>query len=61
MKTYRITITEKLQKDVEVWASSASQAREIVESGYKESEYILDASHFRGVTFTIPKSRDYER
>lgn len=61
MKTYPITITEKLQMTVEVEAESAAQAREIAERNWKDSEYILDADHFKGVTFTLAKQREHER
>jgi hypothetical protein len=61
MKTYKVTITEKLQMDVKVKAESAAQARDIVERKWKDSEYVLDADHFTDVTFTVPRSRDYER
>ena len=61
MKTYKVTITERLQMDVEVEAESALQAREIVERSYKNSEYILDADHFKGVTFTVPARSNRER
>jgi hypothetical protein len=61
MKKYEIRITETLVMTVKVKADNAAQAREIVERGYKDSEYILNADHFQGVTFTAPKNRDYER
>lgn len=61
MKEYDVKIRETLEMTVTVEAESAAQAREIVERGYKNSEYILDADHFQGVTFTSPKNRDYER
>lgn len=61
MKEYDIIITETLAMTVTVEAENAAQAREIVERGYKNSDYILDADHFQGVTFTTPKNRDYER
>jgi hypothetical protein len=61
MKEYEIRITETLVMAIKVKADNAARAREIVERGYKDSEYILDADHFQGVTFTAPKNRDYER
>ena len=61
MKEYQIRITETLAMTVTVEAENAAQAREIVERNYKNSDYILDADHFKGVTFTVPKNRDYER
>lgn len=61
MKEYAIRITETLAKTVIVEAENAAQARDIAERNWKNEEYILDADHFQGVTFTIPKNRDYER
>lgn len=61
MKEYEVRITETLAMTVTVKAENAAQAREIVERNYKNSDYILDADHFKGATFTIPKNRDYER
>jgi len=61
MKEYTIRITETLAKAVTVEAENAAQAREIVERQWKNGDYILDADHFQGVTFTLPKNRDYER
>ena len=61
MKEYQIRITETLAMTDTVEAENAAQAREIVERNYKNSDYILDADHFKGVAFTVPKNRDYER
>ena len=62
MKTYKVTITEKLEMTVEVEAPSRQEAERIVEQNWKNSDYILDADHFKGVTFsTAPKNREYER
>ena len=62
MREYQVQIKETLAMTVTVEAESAAQAREIVEKGWKNQDYILDADHFKGVTFTVPsKNRDYER
>jgi hypothetical protein len=61
MKEYQIQIKETLALTVTVEAESAVQAREMVERGYMDSEYILDASHYKGVTFSMPKERNRER
>ena len=64
MKTYEVTITETLQKTVEVEAASRTQAQELVERKWNDSEYILDADSFVGVDFSArsnERSRDYER
>lgn len=60
MKEYKVEIKEVLGMTVTVEAENAAQAREIVERGYKNSDYILDSDHFNGVTFTIP-NKHYER
>ena len=51
MKTYKVTITEKLQMEVEIEASCRYEAEQRVERNWKNSDYILDESHFKGVTF----------
>jgi hypothetical protein len=51
MKTYKVTITETLQMTVEVEAPSRHEAERLVEKRWKDSDYILDADHFKGVTF----------
>ena len=51
MKTYEVTITETLQKTVEIEAASREQAEELVEQKWNDSEYILDAEAFGGVDF----------
>lgn len=51
MKTYAVTITETLQRTVEVKANSQAAALSMVEDGYAASEYILDSSDFTGVNF----------
>ena len=61
MKEFKIKITETLSTTVTVEAETAFQAREIAEQNWKNSEYILDSSHFKDVTFTLPRSREYER
>ena len=64
MKTYEVTITETLQKTVEVEANSREEAERQVEQRWNDSEYILDAEAFKGVDFSAranERSRDYER
>ncbi len=64
MKTYEVTITETLQKTVEVEANSRQDAERLVEKNWNDSEYILDADSFVGVDFSArinERSRDYER
>lgn len=64
MKKYKVTITETLQMEVEVNARSVEEACEKIERNWNNSDYILDADHFKGVDFSaepIQKERDYER
>lgn len=64
MKTYEVTITETLQKTVEIEAASRAEAQELVEQKWNDSEYILDAEAFVGVDFSArekERHRDYER
>jgi len=50
---YGVTITETLSRTEHVEASSALKAEEIVRYRYRESEIILDDSHFTGVDFEV--------
>lgn len=62
MKEYDVVIKETLSMTVTVEADSAAQAKEIAERNYNNSDYILDASHYKGVVFSVPpKNRDMER
>mgnify|MGYP002868911472 CR=1 FL=1 len=64
MKEYEVTITETLKMTVTVKAENAQEAKDLVNTQWRNSEYILDADHFQGVDFAArPKrrSRDMER
>jgi hypothetical protein len=61
MREYQVKIKETLEMSVTVEARSAAEARAIVEQRYKDSEYILDADHFTGVTFSSPTRPERER
>lgn len=61
MAEYQIKIRETLEKTITVEAASAAQAKEIVERNWKNSEYILDADHFKGVTFALAGRSERER
>jgi hypothetical protein len=44
---------------VEVEAPSRREAEQLVEKQWSDSEHILDANHFKGVTFTAaPPQRE---
>ena len=63
MREYQVRIKEILSMTVAVEAESMVDAKKVVERNWNDSEYILDASHFQGVSFETlyPPSRDYER
>ena len=46
MKTYKVKITETLEKVVEVEAEDRDEAEQIVSDAWHNSEYILDAEDF---------------
>jgi hypothetical protein len=49
--TFSVKITETLSMTVEVEASSREEAEQKVNDNWRNSEYILDADNFIGVTF----------
>ena len=57
MKEYAVKITETLEEVVTVEASSAQEAKDKVQVAWENGDYILDAEHFRNVTFTIARRR----
>jgi hypothetical protein len=59
-KTYKVMITETLQKTVFVDASSEQEAHRRVSDAWKNSEYILDADSFQGVEFHVMGESDGE-
>ncbi|MDR2932047.1 MAG: DpnD/PcfM family protein [Oscillospiraceae bacterium] len=61
MKEYEVKIREILEMTVTVEAANPAHAREIAERNWKNSDYILDADHFKGVTFTLPGRSERER
>ena len=52
-KTYKVLITETLQKKVLVEAETEEEAHRRVSDAWKNSEYILDAEAFQGVEFHV--------
>lgn len=65
MNTYKVKITETLEKVVEVKARSKREAEQIVCVAWNNEEYVLDADNFARVNFTaeLParKRESYER
>ena len=64
MKTYKVTITETLEQEVEVQAASREEAERLVEMQWRNEDHILDSDNFMGVTFKAQrpqKERDFNR
>ena len=63
MNDYNVKIRETLERTITVKADSMAHAKHLVEKGYKNSEYVLDAEDYKGVSFhaQYPKNKDYER
>ena len=57
-KTYKVLITETLQKTVLVEAETEQEAHRRVSDAWKNSEYILDTDSFRGVEFHVTGEAD---
>ena len=63
MAKYDVTITETLRMTVGVEAENRFEAEQMVSDNWRNSEYVLDAEHFQGVSFEArlrQKSRDQE-
>lgn len=50
-KLYTVSITETLQKNIEIEASSPSVAEELVRKGWMGNDYVFDADNFVDVAF----------
>lgn len=64
LKTYDVTITETLQMTVPIEAESRAKAEETAKANWNDSQYILDADHFKGASFKAAersKERNFER
>ena len=65
MNTYKVKITETLEKVVEVEARNKREAEQIVCTESQNEKYVLDADNFARVNFTaeLParKRESYER
>jgi len=64
VKTYEVTITETLQKTVEIEASCHAEAENLVRTEWENGVHVLDADAFTGVDIKSvlkPRSRDHER
>ena len=61
MKEYDVKITETLEKTVTVQAENRDAAEEQVKTAYYNSEHILDAENFTGVTFGTQAEREIQQ
>ena len=60
MKKYFVTITETLEKTVEVFASNEEEAKNKVEDRYKSCDIILDYEDLENTDFSIYKVESTE-
>ena len=63
-KTFKVSIIETLQMEVEIEADNSVEASGMVARDYKDGKYTLDSSHFKQVNFTsrtAERSRRYVR
>lgn len=61
MRKYVVEITETLQKQIEIEASSAAEAIIIAKKKYREQQIVLDADHHTTTAFEVQrktKSKD---
>jgi hypothetical protein len=64
MKTFKVTITETLSREVAVKANSLEEAERIVEEDWSHERHVLDASDFVTVDFRaepVSRVRPYVR
>ena len=55
MKTFKVRITETLEKVIEVQAETEREALQLVDDNYRaaQDDYILGADNFTGVDFKV--------
>ena len=51
LQTFKVTITERLQKPVIVDAGNLDEAEQIISNNWRNSEYVLGAEDFVDVEF----------
>lgn len=61
MKKYFVTITETLEKTVEVFASNEEEAKNKVEDKYKSCDIVLAYEDLENTDFSIYKVESTER
>lgn len=53
MKTYRVVVTETLQRIVYIDAKSAEEARDVAEERYRNEEIVLDSSDYQDTKIEV--------
>ena len=53
MKTYRVVVTETLQRIVYIGAKSAEEARDEAEQRYHNEEIVLDSSDYQDTKIEV--------
>ena len=53
MKTYRVVVTETLQRTVYIDAKSAEEAKGVVEEQYYNEEIVLDSSDYQDTKIEV--------
>lgn len=61
MSEYKVTITEKLKKDVYVEANSLEEAKHIATENWYKGDYILDADDFSEINFDAEEIEPQEK
>lgn len=61
MSEYKVTITEKLKKDVYVEANSLEEAQHIATENWYKGDYILDADDFSEINFDAEEVEPQEK
>ena len=57
MKEYDVKIKETLERTITVRADTREEAQDIVETGWKNGEYVLDSEDFVGADMFIEAER----
>lgn len=61
MKEFEVTITETLQKTVNIEAETKEEAKQLVEDMWKDGDIILDADNFADVEYAADNGKETEK
>jgi len=61
MELYMVTVKETLERTIPIKANNWVEAIDVVEERYNDTEIVLDAEDFAGVSFSAIEAFDYER